>query len=213
MNVNEWFLNNGTHAQGLDILWALNVPMGLVLRLEEETLKNIAELKYELGKYKTDFTINDKILFSNLPYSLRVKTQEKNSLFYECMQLKLKLNDVDENDNEKSLILQREIYMKFKRIDQIWIELDYYREHKVLIEVPEGFDLSKMTIPELYKTRHNLENRKSRRFKTIISKMEKLECETSKPKRFRLEQSIKKKEAELYGIDQLLIEIKELLNE
>lgn len=213
MNVNEWFLNKGSHAQGIEILIDLNVSISLVLSLEEPTLSNKAALKYELGKYKTDPTVNDRLLYANMPYELREKAREKNNLFYQACELKLKLNSISEEKIDQALEIQEKIYKLFTRIDQIWSEIDYYKKHKVLIEPPQDIDLDALTIPELYKLRENLHCRKSRRKKTIEKKKEQLIKEIQPQKQFKIKQSIASKEAQLEGINQILIQLNELLNE
>lgn len=92
MTVNEWFINSGSHQEGIDILANLKYPIRRLINLKKPTQSNKEKLKCELGKHKTKVDHSDRILYSSLPQVLRPKCRERNVLFYQKCELKIQLN-------------------------------------------------------------------------------------------------------------------------
>ncbi len=144
MTVNEWFINKGSHQQGIDILANLKYPIRRLINLKKPTPSNKEKLRYELGKHKTKVDHSDRILYSSLPQVLRPKYRERNVLFYQKCELKIQLNALPTEAETEALDIQREIVRIDKVLRRIWKELDLWANEKMLVELDPGFDANKL---------------------------------------------------------------------
>lgn len=204
MTVNEWFINNGTHQDGINILAQLKYPIRRLINLQKPTESNKEKLRYELKKHKTKTTHQDKIFYNSLPRPLRDKFREQKNLFYEKCELKRDLNRLPKASKDKALEIQIQIFEMDKRIDQIWTEIDYWTNNKILIETPEGFNVDELSIKKLYAERQRLQTSISRRKQTLKKWESELSGIEDKSKHSRKELMISKKHKELLGIQEQL---------
>lgn len=209
MTVNEWFINKGSHRQGLDILLSLGESVFDVLEWEQPTTANKMEVRYALSKHRTAPKKSDKVDYSSMPAELRKVWQEKSQLFYHIADCHLKLTKLKPQEEEKALELQQIIYSGYIRLDQLWEQIDYWKVHRCLIPVPDDIGVDKMSAIELLKARKNTQNRIYNR-RATIQKNEK-ELSTIKDKRkFHYKQaSLNKRKTDLLKQEQLLIQINE----
>lgn len=204
MTVNEWFINTGSHEEGIDILAQLKYPIRRLINLQKPTESNKDKLRYELGKHKTETSRSDKILYNSLPRPLRDKYREQKSLFYQKCEWKLQLNKVPRESKEEAFDLQLKIYEAGKRIDQIWTEIDFWTNNKVLIQIDEEFNIDEFTIKELYAEKNKFQTSISRRKQTLNKWLSELESIDDKMKQSRKKLMIQKKQEELLSIQEQL---------
>lgn len=90
---------------------------------------------------------------SGYPEELQKKIALKGSLYKKCCFMHSQLLHMKSNDERK--VAAEFIDSNFKKMQEIWDELDYYAEHKVL-KSSIGYQFEKMTTYELIKRKNNL---------------------------------------------------------
>lgn len=90
---------------------------------------------------------------SNYPEELQKKIALKGSLYKKACWLHSQLNFMATNDERK--VAAEMIVDHFKKIQEVWDEVDYYSEHKVL-KSSIGYEFEKMSTYELIKRKNNL---------------------------------------------------------
>jgi len=213
MTVNEWFINGGSHKEGIDILTNLKYPIRRLINLNKPTQSNKEKLRYELSKHKTKVDHSDRILYSSLPQVLRPKYRERNVLFYQKCELKIQLNALPAEAETEALDIQQEIVRIDKILRRIWKELDLWANEKILVELDPGFDADKLSIKEAYKEKNNLFSRISKRKSTLVKWQKELLKITDKSTRGHKEIMIKKKESELLSLQEQLNQIDERIKD
>jgi len=101
----------------------------------------------------------EPIQTDQLPESLQKMVVEKSSLYKQCYSLHQRLEYLP-SDKERASAAQL-ICDHFRRIDEIWQQLDYYQQHKIL-RPKHGKDVSKLSITVLIKRRNTLRTYVSR---------------------------------------------------
>ena len=90
---------------------------------------------------------------SGYPEELQKKIALKGSLYKKACWLHSQLLHMKTNDERK--VAAELICKHFTQIDEVWQELDYYAEHKIL-KNSIGFDFEKMSTYDLIKRKNNL---------------------------------------------------------
>ena len=206
--------------------------------MQSETGRNRATLKYELGKLNNrniqisisqkkasslptkedtlDSSIqtalihsNGKITMAMLPNAkLRQRFVEKNQAFYNRWELKRKLNELRDEQEEEALALIVEIMKLTKFIDAVWFEIDYYLEYKKLLPTSTK-DFSKLSAMGKLKERQKLWSKKSKREATLKKWKSEICQIKDKRKKNLMEAKIKKQKETL---NQISIELNALNN-
>ncbi|MGB0867963.1 MAG: hypothetical protein ACPGSD_00075 [Flavobacteriales bacterium] len=213
MTVNEWFINNGSHTEGIGILAKLKYPIRRLINLQEPTESNKDKLRYELEKHRSKVDHSDRILYGSLPQQLRPKYRERNVLFYEKCELKLELNKLPPEAESEALEIQHQIVKIDKRLKQIWKEFDLWANEKIIVELDEEFDVDTFSIKEVYKIKNNLFSKISRRKSTLAKWEKELSKITNKSLHGRKVLMINKKKAELLQLDEQLSQINERIKD
>lgn len=104
----------------------------------------------------------EPIRSEELPESLQLLVVEKSSRYKQCCSLHQRLEYMP-SDKERAAAAQL-ICDHFRRIDEIWQQLDYYQRHKI-IRPKHGKDLSSFNMATLLKRRNTL--------RTYISRLRK----------------------------------------
>ena len=171
MKIAEWLENKGSYESGVHLYMAhpkANKNL-LSVFLRKETIANYVKLKYELKKLPDTLVINStKIEVStelpttkketptkqrdafqglhikDLPIALHPMYIQQKADFQTACSLKLQLNAVLPKQEKKALELCIKIETLFDNIATAWEVFDYYKNHKVVIDlsVPTFKDLS-----------------------------------------------------------------------
>lgn len=96
---------------------------------------------------------------NSLPESLQQLVVEKSALYKKCCSLHQRLEYMP-SDKERAVAAQT-ICDHFRRMDEIWQQLDYYQAHKI-VRPKHGRDLSALSITVLIKRRNTLRTYVSR---------------------------------------------------
>lgn len=102
-----------------------------------------------------------KVDVSKLPEELQLLVAEKGQLYRQCsfIHSRLMLIETDQERAKKA----EELVMKYRRIQEIWIELDYFEQYKIIRPKSKNApDVSKMTLVKLIHHRNNLRTKVSR---------------------------------------------------
>lgn len=140
-------------------------------------------------------------------YQLRVQS------FYEAASLKVQLNDLAEEDEEKALEIQQKIWKAIKENIKCWELLDYYDKTGQVLPTESDKDFSKLSPQGRVNQRQRLYANRSKRTKTLKKKQLKLDKETNSAKREKLETFIRRKKQELQVIENDIDKLSELIND
>lgn len=106
---------------------------------------------------------------SMYPFELHGVYRDRVNCFYSACELKLRLNALDPNQDDKALDYILEIERLFDKIDKYWDVLDYWKEHGRIMPVLAKEDYSNWSLSKLYRNKANLESSISKREKTLLS--------------------------------------------
>ena len=150
---------------------------------------------------------NEQVNMAMLPTThLRTRFVEKNKAFYKRWELKLELNNLSPVEEKRALQLIREIMKLTEFIDSVWLEIDYYLEHKKELS-NSTTDYSNLSDLDKVKERQRLWSRKSKREDTLKKWILELEGIKDKSKRSQLQSKIEKQKE---VIAQMQMDIKTL---
>lgn len=188
----------------------------LIKNISSFSLANHAKLKYhikqllgskEIGVEKADEEIKPEIqvappakrksafsdLISNYPEDLHEVFKNRYNYWLESCSIKLKLNAVPIDDQDRAYELQCLLFEKLDGLDKCQEILDYYTEHKRILPTHSNKDFTNLTAMELLKKRNNLRSNISKREKTL-RKIESELSETAPDYRLRLHLYNRKRE-------------------
>lgn len=239
-SIQQWYDNGQNYAEGVSIYRELpkrNANLLRLFNLNENKLRK-EKLLAELSKYITiqavPVTISvaektlispvqliekkleevekkQRVLFHHLPPELRDVMLRANELFrYNCF-LKVELNDLPDDAEEKALDIQLRIADNFKENKACWSKIDYFLEHRELPkEASSGFE--KLTASAMVKRQQQLFVSVSKKKKALKENRAKSEKTTSVSELRRLQKLITKQEKALLKYDDDLFKISKLIN-
>lgn len=224
MTIQEWFDKNGDYESGV-ILFSKVSNNRALLRIfqSRKSVLNNQKLKYELRKIqqqkvtvqnkpvtkeirKTDQVkieaSPEKRVISSKPisaypvelhdvYKLRIQT------FLKAATLKIQLNKVEEDDWERALELQSEIWDLFQKNNKCWKILDHFDETGQVLPTTSKKDFSNLSAQARVNQRQRLYVSVSKRKKTIEKLELEYEKETNEALKERLHAKILKKTKQL----------------
>ncbi|WP_431166346.1 hypothetical protein [Tenacibaculum halocynthiae] len=193
-----------------------DTPQNLIkLRYQLEKNKN-SDLPKELPEKKKALTLSNniepkskpnfkpRVLITDLPLELHATYIEQKNNFAKACSLKMQLNALEEHEIEhKALGVILEIESLFKAINEAWKILDYYLEHKEVIQVPKTA-IENLTSIELIKKQNSLRSSITRQ----KARKEKLQTELQntslRTQKLKLEAKIEKTSKKLINLESTL---------
>ncbi|WP_421801771.1 hypothetical protein [Flagellimonas sp.] len=133
----------------------------------------------------------DGIRMGDLPHELRPKFSRARTLFYEMIELKFFLNDMEASDRENALQVILEIEKRDEERDLLWEALNHWKKFKKLLPEPKD-ELDGLDPGKLYVKKRNLTSSITKISKRIQEKEKALGKETDGHKRLLLKSSINK---------------------
>jgi len=129
------------------------------------------------------------IRMGELPSELRPKFSRARTLFYEMIELKFLLNDLDRDDRKSALQIILEIEKRDEERDLLWEALNYWKKFKKLLPEPKD-EIDGLDPGKLYVKKRNLTSSITKISQRIKEKQDALEKETDGHKRLLLKSSI-----------------------
>lgn len=225
-------MNAQQHQELLNQFISLGGNRRLVSSLQHFSLRNFAQLRYEVGKLapsepsvkskdtkvesqeivsekpKVNKVFNDFIV--DYPVVLHSVYHRRWEVWLKACSIKIQLNEIPEKEAEKAFAMQWQIYQLFTEFDHCQSILKHYREHKRVIPFEVKKDFENMSEMEVFKYRNNLRTLITRR-KQTIEKMEKELPPTddfSYPKRLHTlnlrKEQLEQKQGELIACNKIL---------
>ena len=235
-SIKKWFDFGCNYPAGIEIYSQLNSCNKNILRILKfkETKPNLDKLKYELGKFlpkeivfepqkkKEQTSVNisttaeenekaQRILFHNLPAELRPELFKANELFRKNCLLKVSLNELSSNQEEKALEIQLEISENFKLNKLCWSKIDHWIDHRQLPTLIEN-EFSKLSPAQLLRKQQYLFQNISKMQKRFLENSKQLTSCTDIAKKSRLQRLIAKQDSELIKKNDELQTITRLIN-
>lgn len=234
MTIQEWFDKGCDYDAGVALYLKNGKDKGLlrVFKMRKSAF-NLRKLKYELAKMKTERLSENKTAglendkkaikspertvitskpISHYPESLHEIYQLRIHTFLRAASLKLRLNDVAEDNSEASLVLQIEIWELVKVNQNCWRILNHYDATGEILPTKSESDFSQLSEMEIVNQRQRLYVNVSKRRKTIKKMNLDYSREENEAKKQHLYKKILKKEKELQhfqnDIDELTKRIK-----
>lgn len=146
------------------------------------------------------------------PVVLHPVYHQRINSFLQACSLKMKLNELPEDEVEKAFELQFQIFNLFELNDKCWTILRHYEDTGRIMPLKSSEDYSKLNPGELFRMQQNLYSRISKRKKTIDNKEKELNATKEPGKIARLEQTIIEKKEELQQLENDIAEISRLMN-
>lgn len=238
MKINLWFENGCNYEEGVLLYSSVKGCNQTLLknfkRKETPALKE--KLKYELKKYlvepKVLLEVNKKVVTSNkfdnekpadippnkkttllheLPEELRPVLLEANQLFREMCLLKVQLNELPPVAEEEALKIQLAIVGKRKKNELCWKRIDYYKEHKVLIQ-PKPRKIEQIPPARQLQKEQSLYAAISKLKKRVEANKKELEICIDFKEKNKLKRKIQKQESNILDKEEELQQLKDLIN-
>ncbi|WP_435263419.1 hypothetical protein [Tenacibaculum sp. nBUS_03] len=229
MTIDTWLSsNNQDYKIALQLYEALPTCNRHFLKAMQkaDTPQNLIKLRYQLEKYKKlevpKATISKKnkptlirttepkpsfkprVLITDLPLELHATYIEQKNNFAKACSLKMQLNALEEHEIEhKALGVILKIESLFKAINEAWKIIDYYLEHKEVIQVPKT-TLENLTPIELLKKQNSLRSsitRQKTRKEKLLAELKNTSLRTQK---LKLETKIEKATKKLINLESTL---------
>lgn len=169
------------------------------------------EVVQYIEQQQIQYTTKQALYFHELPEELRPTLLEANTLFKEMCLLKVQLNELPAEAENKALQLQTEISQKQKRNALCWEKLDYWKTHKVAPKEAKG-KFETLTPANLVKQEQYLFASISKMKKRLGENKELLKTAVGVKEVNKLQRSITKQESTLIAKNEELIIIKRLIN-
>lgn len=100
-----------------------------------------------------------QIKYAELPSSLKLKYRKIKDIFYWMIDLKIELNELKEDDDEKALKLMLDIYQLEQEKQFLWNEIDYFQTHgKLLEQESTSYDLNNKTPAQIFRKKESTKN-------------------------------------------------------
>lgn len=147
-------------------------------------------------------------LIADYPVNLHGTYRAKREAWLSACSLKLTLNAVPMKEEKKAREIQRELWKLFEAMDNYDVILNYWKEHKKILE-PQKEDYSHLTAIELVQRRNTLRSNIVSREKSLSKWEEQAKSEEGKTSRslWVLKEKIARKREEL---EQIKLQVKEI---
>lgn len=164
-----------------------------------------------IEQQQTNYTTKQALYFHELPEELRPILLEANTLFKEMCLLKVQLNELPAEAENKALQLQTEISQKQKRNALCWEKLDYWKTHKVAPKEAKS-EFESLSPANLLRKEQHLFASISKMKKQLAENKELLQTANGVNEVNKLQRTIAKQESTLIAKNEELITIKRLIN-
>lgn len=191
-----------------------------------DTPQNLIKLRYQLEKYKSlevpkatttkgikpvligntepKPNFKSRVLITDLPLELHATYIEQKNNFAKACSLKMQLNALEEHEIEhKALGVILEIESLFKAINEAWKIIDYYLEHKEVIQVPKT-TLENLTSIELINKQNSLRSSITRQKARKEKLLKELQNTSLRTQKLKLEAKIEKATKKLINLESTL---------
>ncbi len=176
-----------------------------------EPKRNKTELVQYIEQQQIQYTTKQALYFHELPEELRPTLLEANTLFKEMCLLKVQLNELPPEAENKALQLQTEISQKQKRNALCWEKLDYWKTHKVAPKEAKG-KFETLSPANLVKQEQYLFASISKMKKRLESNKELLKTTVGIVELNKLQRTISKQESTLIAKNEELLNLKNIIN-
>lgn len=170
---------------------------------------NIEVQRKQQGNVSVQREFNN-LRIGDLPPELRPKFLKAQQVFYSMIELKFALNDLPPEATESALNIILQIEALDEERDIIWRELNHWKAHKTLLEVPVT-DFSNLTPLQLDQKRRNLRSSITKIKKRVDAWYNDLAEETDTHQQKLIENQINKSEKLLFKHDMNINKINKLL--
>ncbi len=150
--------------------------------------------------------LNDVGFISEYPVDLHSVYLERKQKFIAACSLKMRLNEVPDDDNETAYHIQLQIMKCFDFIDKANEVLNHYRKFKRILPLKNEVDFSKLTRAEMIQQRNRLRSNISNRQNTI-KKLEQQVAKASSKDKVRLNSKLTQK---IEQLNELKLQVDEL---
>ena len=169
------------------------------------------EVVQYIEQQQTDYTTKQALYFHELPQEMRPFLLEANTLFKEMCFLKVQLNELPAEAENKALEIQLEISNKQKKNALCWEKIDYWKTHKVAPkEAKSKFET--LSPANLVKQEQYLFASISKMKKRLEGNKELLNTTIGVAELNKLQRTIAKQERNLIAKNEELLQIKALIN-
>ena len=176
-----------------------------------EPKRNKTELVQYIEQQQIQYTTKQALYFHELPAELRPILLEANTLFKEMCLLKVQLNELPAEAENKALQLQTEIAQKQKQNALCWEKLDYWKTHKVAPKEAKG-KFETLSPANLVKQEQYLFASISKMKKRLELNRELLKTASGVIEVNKIQRTIAKQESTLIAKNEELLKIKALIN-
>ena len=156
-----------------------------------------------------------KSIFSDLisyyPVELHQAYKMRYDHWLEACSLKVLLNEVDIKNEEKALEIQWKMFDNLESMDKYQKALEYYNEHKRIIETETKETFDDLSPMELIKKRQNLRSNISKRINTLKKMEESLPEKGAEDYNLRLH-LINRKTEEIQQLKNRVVKLDEIIN-
>lgn len=174
-----------------------------------QTTINIEAQRKQQGNISVQREFNN-LRIGDLPAELRPNFLKAQQVFYNMIELKFALNDLPAEATDSALKIILQIEALDEERDIIWRELNHWKKHKTLLEVPVT-DFSNLTPLQLDQKRRNLRSSITKIKKRVDGWYNDLSEETDKHQQKLIENQINKSEKLLFKHDMNINKINKLL--
>ncbi|WP_324069090.1 MAG: hypothetical protein RSE15_00775 [Flavobacterium sp.] len=169
------------------------------------------EVVQYIEQQQIQHTTKQALYFHELPEELRPTLLEANTIFKEMCLLKVQLNELPAEAENKALQLQIEISQKQKRNALCWEKLDYWKTHKVAPKEAKG-KFETLSPANLVKQEQYLFASISKMKKRLELNRELLKIASGVVEVNKIQRTITKQESSLIAKNEELLKIKALIN-
>lgn len=225
------------HRENLDEYLRLGGNPKIAKQLTIESLQNRSRLSYLLSQLKPVDIIEEnaaypepvlitpappepvqpperKRVFTDMifqyPAELHTAYKKRYEYWLEACSLKLKLNEIPEEDHSAAFDIQEKILKCFDNFDKCQNALDHYNKNKRIMSIDSTQDFTKLSSAELILKRNNLRTNICKRKKTIEKKRENLPDPESPDYNLKLS-SLNQKLEELQDLENQESELNKLI--
>lgn len=228
MTISEWLTSDSqdykTALQLYEVLPTCNRHF-LKAMQKADTPQNLIKLKYQLEKHK-DLVVpkvttikeikpaliintepkpkpsfKPRVLITDLPLELHAMYIEQKNNFAKACSLKMQLNTLEQHEIEhKALDIILKIESLFKAINEAWRIIDYYLDHKEVIQVPKT-TLENLTPIELLKKQNSLRSSITRQKTRKLKLQTELKNTSLRTQKLKLESKIEKTTKKLINLE------------
>jgi len=164
-----------------------------------------------IEQQQTQYATKQALYFHELPTELRPILLEANTLFKEMCFLKVQLNELPAEAENKALSLQIDIAKKQKQNALCWEKLDYWKTHKVAPKEAKT-EFESLSPANMLKKEQHLFASISKMKKRLLQNKEILKTANGVSEVNKLQRTIAKQESTLIAKNEELLTIKRLID-